>query len=326
MTAALFPATAERNAEGVVFARGSFGGIPIPSATWAVKGGQRFVIHEYPKVPGGQLEKLGRRPYTIHMHCNAFLELNEGPSPYGIDYYPFSWNELIALFESGETAVLIVPGRGPIRAMCTNWDSSFDGQIQSGEVVDLEFTEDTFDTSAGSLLRPTISGPALSSLALALQAQAVNDNVSIPFTQRTAAGDVVSGDLFSSIFGLVTSIVAIGDQLKLQAQLVINRIDTLLSLCQLADRDPQLGRLEVSATTTALMQLWAAGAAMQRDLKATGIPLLQFLTPHTMTIDEVAIALYGATDRAEELLQLNMLDDPWRIPSGAAVNYYDAAA
>jgi len=52
----------------------AFDGIEFPIESIKVKGGLRFHVHEYPHVPGGDAEKLGRRLYEIEIVGNFELK------------------------------------------------------------------------------------------------------------------------------------------------------------------------------------------------------------------------------------------------------------
>lgn len=309
------------------YPRWSFSGIEFAGGKWSIKGGIRDEMHEYRKLPGGKPEKLGRKPYTITVEVTFDSTLNDGRLSRGYDdNYPGSLARLVNLWETETTDTLIIPNLGPLRCYCRNWDRECDGKWQSGESVKLELVEDSLDvTVAQSVNPPTPHNVQAQSdaFAAACEADGIEPTYWIP---DGLGGEFDSGQtVIEKIQSLVGDINVVTDQAELNANLLLVDMAALIGLFQQLEQTAEMQDVRNDTSFSAMMDLWGAVQALANDVLATGSPIQSYPVTRLMGIDEVAIAVYGATDRSMEILGLNALENPLAIPAGANVFYYAAA-
>lgn len=324
------PVAATLEPDGIVgsFPRPSFAGLEFPAEEWSVGQAEfRHFLHEYPRVAGGQLEKLGRRPYIFSFEVPGQTVLNDAPRPYR-NWYPTNALKLISIFETGLTSFLVVPGRGSIEAMCVSWPSKFSGKVQSGEHLTFTFIEDSFDESPAGFVA-TETPQSLSTKVATLQAAAARAGVVTPITTRVNTGSgiqlVQTGDAIQSIASASASITTAASQPNPPEQVMSAQLGTIVGLCGTLDRHPALKAQGSSDTFLAMMEVWAAAAKLRRDLLAQGDVLRVYTTTVPMTVDQVSVYLYGDVSHVLGLLRANSFADALDIPANTAVLYYAAA-
>jgi hypothetical protein len=303
--------------------------IEFPTSSWKIYGEQRYDVHEYPKTPGGQPEKLGRKPYKVRMVC-PFHDV-EGLNAFFPDLYPIRLEKLMTLLEAGTTGTLNVPGKGPIRAFGTVWDRDFDTGAPSGETVTFDFLEDSLDLAFG-LLQVTQQlgavGNAAAALAAAttLDATLMNTSVIDPHDFRVGPDGSLQdmGSILSSIAAVSNFFTGLQDQVQLYDAQVAANLDRLIGYCQKLDQTPELDDLRNAQTIQAVLALLVAAQDARADLFAKRIPLRIFpVETGPLSLDEIAIRIYRDATRADDILQLNDFDDAFAIPAGTPVTYYD---
>lgn len=283
----------------------SFAGITIPYQRIQVRGGGRSHAHEYPKVPGGLAEKLGRKLYEI----SVTARIDEGISRAG--YYSgrnliASADALMALFESQVTDALYLPNIGEIQAFATTWSRDLDVKIRSGELFEIQFSE---DGDAASLIANTLH--ITSPTTIAQHLGAVEQRAPTPMP-----------DLLQSLVNAVNSVLAYRDQADMWQTVFAAKIEGLLALCREIDdglseiNDPLNHELLES-----LQNLWAAirsAGAQARFETEMGT----FITPRDMDCAAISIAIWGDTAHARDVLSLNALEDPYNVPAGTTVKFF----
>lgn len=287
----------------------SFDGIKFPIQEIQVRGGLRTHTHEYPHAPGGALEKLGRKLYTFHIKAsfqNTFAK------------YPGLWSQALPtlrnLWESETTGDLVLPNLGTVRAVCTNWTQTMQAHIRSGELVDLEFEEDQ-------------SQAYLVNALFVVSTQTV-DTAAKTYTAESLRLQLVDPDHHSSLFDAITdsvnSVLAFVDTAQSYGNLLAAKIEAATTLIQQADQrlavlnDPVNHEL-----LEAMLDLWDSLNKLNDDIQKTNGRLLTYAVQRPMSVLELSQALYnGDGTRAVELMQLNPLDDPFLVPIGTQLRYY----
>jgi len=296
----------------ITLSRMSFGGIAFPTTEVTVNGSQRYHIHEYPHSPGGQPEKLGRKLYVIRVSA-WFHELTGPASVNYPDLWPAGLKRLRELMETGETKDLVVPTIGTIRAFPTSWTQKFvAANALDGEKVDLEFCEDDEGASLGGN-EAELAVNSLDEAMSALDAQ---------LALLEFRGLRRKPGIFEQIGDAVGSVVALKDQAQAQAQLLSDKVERVKDLCQQVESVVEFaGSAGSVGVDTAVRNLWNAANDVGESLFTPASKTLVYVTPQMMAIGAVSSAIYGTTERVQDLLRMNAFPDSFKIPSGTQVLY-----
>lgn len=286
--------------------RAAFGPYAFACPRYSIRGSLRDGVHEFRHTPGGQPEKHGRRLYTVEMDVVFLAEA--GAYSGG---FPDASFALRSLFEAGETKDLVIPTVGTIQAYAVDWTFDVDfARMRDGERAHFTFRE---DMNEEFLLSESIQVQYAS---LPVQADAL--------LAEASAVDM-NPDFFESVVTVANDIASFGQQLELQGELLADKLDSLIVSCQRIDETLDLlndpPHFKVAAS---LRKLGVAAIQLRKDILRKSVPLVPFIVPTgaPMSVVDVAVALYGDTSRAVELMQLNDLDDPLTIPAGTELRVY----
>jgi prophage DNA circulation protein len=290
--------------------RASFDGIAFPVKSVSIKGRYRHHEHEYLRVPGAVIEKLERAVYNIEMA--AVFDVNVRGYP---NLWPAGINALQKKFETGTTGPLVIPTVGTIPAFQPEWSRAAEmGKVRSGETATLTFKED----QTQRFLQLAAVQTQQQSLATSLSnLNAIRASLNPP------ANDL---DLFDKIQDLANGILAIKDQSDLYGGLLAARIGSLTALLNEADR--QLESLKNPAnheTLDAFLELWNATVNLGTNLAESPRGPRQYVTSRRMSVSDIATAVYGSSERASEILMNNRLGDPFAVPAGTTIIYFEDA-
>ncbi len=277
----------------------AFGSYEFPYKRIAIKGGMRDHVHEFPHADGGRNEKLGRKLYTFNVTA-CFYDQAVG---YTKPLWPDTLNDLRAKFEAQTTDDLRLPNIGTIKAYATTWNSTLDAKMRSGEEVEIEFREDD-EFAPSNIFEVGATDLASAMATVTLLAR------KLPTTP----------DLFNALAEAVNSVTAIADQVELIGNKIEARVRKVSQLCAQIDRAVTILNQPVNhRLLDAVHEVWRTANKMHANiLKSAAAPVL-WTVPRTMTIGQVAQARFGATSRAVDILQLNGLDDPFRILPGTVL-------
>lgn len=285
--------------------RASFAGVEFPVKAYRVRGGLRHHVHEYPHVPGGDLEKLGRKLYEIEFDCSFQATFPAWPA-----IWPGRLALLRSLFEAETTGTLVIPSIGPIQACALDWDQEFVSRVLTGEDAKFKFIEDQESAFAFQKLVKVEVG-SLGSLGDKVRLEV--ERFDIPRT------------LFEQLFDIINAVLAIQDQADLYDDLLARKIGLIASLCRDIDRridnfqDP-----DHYPVLDALKDLWFAAQELAGAADEQASTFALFTVPQDMTIGQVSAAIYGDTTHATELLKLNPIQDALKVPAGTRVRYLRA--
>lgn len=302
----------------------SFDFRPFPVTKVVVKGSLRHHVHEYPKSPGGAPEKLGRKLYQVTMHAVFDKALLPPWNRNGEDLWPGVLSELFDIFDEGVTSTLSIPTVGNIQAVCVNWSREMSVKARrSGEECELEFLE---DESSAYLISNLINvrvgdlsqkGDLLGSI---VSFNPVVQTILVP--RGPTIFDQILGAIATAL-GFLNAIESVSALALLAVSAVVDafqRLDDIYSALLFDDAAN-------AALLEATLEAWAAAKRLQDDLlQREAVPLIQYQTPRIMTVGDVAADLYGDTTRAAEVMQLNALTDPLRIPTGTSLIVYSPIA
>lgn len=282
--------------------RMGFMGAEFPVERYRVKGGLRYHVHEYPHVPGGDIEKLGRKLYEIDATANFQSTMSQWPG-----LWPSRLNLLRSIFESGESGTLIIPSIGGLKCVATEWDQEFVAKVLSGERTEFKFIEDQESAFAFQKL-VTIKVDSIPALSATVEAEFDRVGVPRPFTDELLA--------------TVNAVLAIADTAELYGMLLGAKIGMVASLCREFDqRIEQFQDPSNWAALEAMKDLWAATNELAGNVDGNAVTFAYYRVPVLMTIGDVATAIYGDTERATELLQLNPIENALAIQPDTQVRY-----
>jgi prophage DNA circulation protein len=288
----------------------SFGGIAFPVEDVAVSGSQRHHVHEYPHTPGGALEKLGRAPYRIRV----VPVFDEGIDRYDNDampLYPDRLNALQQFYENEVSANLVIPTLGSIQAFMSAFSRRMSSGLRSGERVEMEFVE---DQSSRFLVQDMIRSDTANDLSL--KADALTEAAT-----RAGFFDAVA-DVFNKITEIANDVLAIADTAEFYGNYAAGKLATLSTLIQQADaRVTYLQSPENWLVLEALKDLGASAKGLYDTVVGENYRPRYFQVPRLMTIQEVSLAIYGRTDMAIDLLQMNAIEDSMAIPQGTQIRW-----
>jgi prophage DNA circulation protein len=290
------------------FQKASFGGIAFPVLRVSVKGGIRHYEHEFPHSPGAEVEKMGRRLYSISM--TAFFHdvpdsrlAEEYP-----DLYPDRLNSLRAMFEQEKTAPLVIPNLGTIQAVALEWNNTFDfGGALSGEAAEFSFIEDqdrdfvfeNMELGRGQLERKNFQLQGL---------------LGTTFPQPPS--------IFQAINDAVTAVLAVQGLADAFSKTLEAKLLQVASLCEQADRIATLQVPENFAILEALKEVWRASTDLLEDLLGRQSPIVLWTVPALMTAAQISTAIFGSSEKGIDILQMNQIEDAYAIPAGTTIRYY----
>lgn len=287
--------------------RAAFSGVEFPVKGYRVRGGIRYHVHEYPHTPAGVVEKLGRKLYQADFDSAFHTTFPAWP---GI--WPGRLALLRSLFEAETTAELVIPSIGPMRAVCIDWDQSFESRVLTGEEAKFSFLED--QESAFAFNRLFKSGAA------SITRYAEQFDTAAALYEFRNPGSFPKS-LIDQVLDLADLALAALDQPGLYSDLVQRRFGALARLCSEFD-----SRVEAFNDPRAYPVLEAMKGVWSVALENSGQdqPALVFgrwTVRLTTPITTIAGDIYGDTSRATELLQLNPIEDAFAVPAGSELRY-----
>jgi hypothetical protein len=72
----------------------------------------------------------------------------------------------------------------------------------------------------------------------------------------------------------------------------------------------------------ALKELWASATTLHENIVQKLSPLTTFTVRATMPVTRISTLIYGSTDRAMEILQLNPIENAVKVPAGMRPRVY----
>lgn len=282
----------------------SFAGIRFPIHSVRVTGGGRSHVHEYPHSPGGAPEKLGRKLYEFEVvPC---FEADLIPTEYA-GLWPNKLNSLQNIFDKQSTEDLILPTIGKVRAFAETWSREYNpSRSMSGEAVSWKFLEDSEESRL-------ITTAIVSARSLPAKLDAF----------VLAGNGFKKPSLWDQIVAAVEKVLAYRDQFELYSNLIEASLLSILGMLREIDQAyDELKDPRNLAAAIALRELWTECRLFYADQKQLGLVTKHKRTKKLMDIGELSIWLYGESSKASELLSLNSFEDPFAIPAGFNVRYY----
>lgn len=292
--------------------KASFDKIEFPFTSRSATLEARTHVHEYPKMAGGSVEKLGRKLWSFSFEVPFHTTFARFP-----DLYPGRLNALTERCARLDTATLLVPEIGEIRCVLTRLDRKRQGRIFSGEDATLSFLEDDLEPFQRTTAPASASSVQLAAGVVAARVTLLERSV-LPGATITAASKSIS-----SVLGLVDSIGALRDQTTLFGMQVQGKLSSLLRLCRYVHElisDP----VDLEPLRRALRDLWQAGHLLMQDVTGNAANLIRtYVVPSLLSVGQVAARLYSNGNRGGEIMALNrQIQDPFAIPAGTRLSVY----
>lgn len=279
----------------------SFRGIPLAIQTASAEIGIRIHEHIYPHSPGAAIEKMGRKLYRFSVSGVFDENLPQARYPRSLS----NVGMLLKLCEKEQTGPLVIPWIGTVQTVVEKFKVTETSKVRSGLSFDAEFVEDLNNE-----------------FAIMKFIRVDRKQLRTGHEAFTSAG--YKADIFSQIAAAVSFIFSIKDQFELYSALIRSKLDYLENLFREAD-----------ATATELwndvvklqifMEMWDAVREFGNDLAAKGLTFEYYTVPQTMSIQEVAVAIYQDASKSGDLLGLNPIENVFEIPAGTSIRYYAEA-
>lgn len=294
------------------FQKASFEGKPFPMLRVSVRGAIRHYQHEFPHSPGAEIEKMGRKPYTVTMTAYFHDVPDSRLDEEFPNLYPQRLYELMRLFEEQTTGALVIPGLGTMQAVATDWRRTLDyaGPL-SGEVVEFEFVE---DVDRESVFESIEFGRG--SLEKKYDELAIMVGGIYPFEPPS---------IFQTLNDVVTSVLAAQGVADAFSKVLEAKLLQIANLCSTIDRLAEFQDPRNHAAVTALKEVWLAATQMAEDILGRSSPIGTYRTGRVMSVAEASAAIFGDATHAMDLLQLNPIEDAFAIPAGMELRYYRGA-
>ena len=270
----------------------------------------RTHVHEYPKMAGGAVEKLGRKLWSFSFEVPFHTTFANYP-----DLYPGRLDALTERCAKLDTATLLVPEIGEIRCILTRLERKRQGRILSGENATLTFLEDDLEP----FRRTTAPASADSFKELGKRIQDLT-GFQVNADQEFAKDTDIHGNLVS-LFSLLDSINPnnLATIYGLQARGLLRQVQ---HLCRATHE--LLKGLAFTELRAQLRGLWQAAFRLEKDLdRDQGNPVKTYVVPSSLSVGQLAQRLYSTASRGGEILALNrQIRDPYLVPAGTRLTVY----
>jgi hypothetical protein len=306
--------------------------------SYEVSGGLRDHVHEYPHSPGGAPEKLGRKLYTIRM--NGVFDTRV--TGYGDNLWPGDLSDLRDRFEDQVTSTLLIPTIGEIQAYGVTWSQRATSERRSGEELEVEFREDQasaflfeglINVSASTLqsagaefdedFEPLLAGGTLTNTGVVLPTG------TMPTRAVTVAGAYsqlrqTDVDRLTQIRRDFTQAIAFSETPDLFAERLLAKTEAVIAGCALAyERIILLKNPLAWKPLRSFKRTWASAQRLRESVAGRTNRILFYRVEIDTSLAAVSRAIYGDTSWGGSILRLNAIPDPFRIPKGTVLRYYD---
>ena len=313
----------------------SFDGVEFPIIRLDVIGGLRDHLHEVPHADGAIPEKLGRKLYVIRVKAI----FDEGiQTPYTLrgentPTYPDILGLLRDAFERGVTRDLVLPNLGTIKAYCRSWPQSLDVSVRSGETADFEFVEDPQVSNAGVFVIEAV--PAATAMFIQLdhfnqEAAAQQDRLASGLSALPPGGALdlsqysqVDPAAISGLAAAFQEIITLRDQESLYGALLEASVASVLRYADLV-ANAITSPLDFSLLQ-AVIDVVQATQKFEKNALNTVAPIKHYTVTKYMSATAVSTAIFGDTSHAVDILQMNPIEDAFRIPPGTVIAYIDSS-
>lgn len=284
----------------------------------AIASSGRIEVHEYRWTSGGKTEDHGHKLYTFR-----FSAVFTNDKRYKPPLFPDTLNGLRALFAERRIGELVIPDVGKVLCKISDWSERHEGDKRRSATADIEFLEEEsnrFLAASSSQIQTSALQAKTDQWAAIVKntkTQTAPTFQNVDFTTP----DERAFDLFDQITGAANQLLAFRDQSLLYSELLASKIDSLTGMLREANSLTFFNNPMKSDVLFALKELWAATLEIARVKENDAGAPKKYTVVQTMTVSQVAAAIYGSTERAGDLLGLNDFPDAMRITAGTRVTY-----
>ena len=296
----------------------SFDAISFPFTSRNVKLAVRSHVHEFLRMDGGAVEKLGRKVYEFSFECLFHDTSSKYPS-----LYPDGLRQIRERAERSTTASLVIPEIGTIRAMITELSQTRKGKTKSGEDVTIHFIEDDLEPFRRASVPTSRDSFADAAEAYIAKVKEIKDTTEY---QVEIEKEKPRKSFFDSLDDAIGAVNAISDQADLFGNAFAAKLDKVSALCKAIHSTVGFLKNPVfHAVAEAVRELWDATRKLKNDLHKQGRKLVPYIVPAVLSVGAIAGNLYGDAARGGEILSLNAITDPYAVKAGTRLQVYQAA-
>lgn len=287
---------------------GSFRGVTFPTLSITDTFARRVAQHKFPYKDGAQLEDIGAEARPIS------AEIVFHGTDYLADLLAF-----LAVANVGATGALIHPVLGAVQAKVVRTEVRHEEARRDSATVTAEFLEDGVNTSTPTLVSIDAASDALTAQTAATRTLAddLSGTAATALPATTAAlddADTFAESLDENPAELQTRLDQLGDRVNAG----IAEIDELETDAA-GDALDDVGRSELRDAMRAVFD--DADQLKQRTERLHPKVIPQNLPVHVPLVT-LALQLYNDPTRADDLLRLNKIRDPFLVPPGTVLKVF----
>ncbi len=302
-------------------------GISFPCSSFETDVTQDHAEHKWPDRDGAHIEATGRNPIVINAKALFYNGIAPGQNESfrGGFLYPDAYMAFVEACADRSTGTLVHPELGDLQVKCKSCKTHWDADRRDGVAVDVVWVEHTESNTAVVVFRDDVSAQAA---AETLDA-AIGDYVrplspAQPFPERAFASIKFSppGVTPMSFGELVNSVVGVLDQVSLQQQRVLGRINEVMY---------RLDVLSEAIDRTKDVKTWPIRKGIENlrvamhDLKARpfgrGGQIGAYIVERPMTVAQICVLTQNTAEEFGELNNNTVASGPV-IYRGIVVRYY----
>lgn len=295
----------------------SFEGVEFPVESFVVEGGNDAVDHVAYLRRGADIEPTGLRAYSGSFEV-PLVDTQELVRRYG-NLSEAKRFELISLFETTPIGSLIHPTKGQFRALIADWKESARGDERNGTRFTVLWRE--HNAEAGQLVSDTSGAPIDAPSTVAARAAAV-DAAAVSLAEARGAG--LSG--FVLVVPTITEGLTLLDGAPLgfaaTASLLAKMTQTVVGNLLL----PALAPLDAHALNVALLGLRASLLELRSRFVPSTSTIRYFVPKVTMSVSDIAFAVYGDASLTAALYAANAFPDPLFVEAGTRITVIPASS
>jgi len=277
--------------------RASFRGVEFDVVSTEDSIERRIVAHEYPYKDGAELEDLGRRPRPAR-----FVAVFHGPQ------YEADLSSFLLVADEGKTGPMRHPVFGTWQAKVTRISMRHETSRRDHCEVELELQEDALDTELPTLFSVEAAKHELAISSAAVSEELVILDEDLPDVE-TFVNDAL--DFIDDVESITDDLTARLDQMH---QGMLNAVATAKAIGDVKSWPI------VRACRRTMMAATRLKKRVERMVPTASKKRLPVHTP----LAAVATSLYGDAERADELLRLNKIRNPFMVPPGTELKTFDA--
>lgn len=257
---------------------------------------RRIVQYNYPYKDGAELEDLGREPRPSSFRAIFF----------GNDYLPLLVDFLKEV-DKGETRTLQHPLFGQWEARCVRAVVDHEHSRRNSAAVDLEFLEDGVNTEIPDVFSVGTAQEALSE----------------DITGLETANELLTEEI-STVPTLITDAEAFIQDVDDQVTDLTARFEKISKAGKeaVAELEAKIDDAVNSDTVRAVRRVVDSASRLKERVERLAPSVAEMEIDNHTPMVAVAMRLYGDPARADDLIRLNKIRDPFLVPPGTRLRVY----